>query len=182
MVGGTLNIVAVIAALGARGLGVTPWRMALLVSVGFIGLAMLGNYPAETPEAAVGALCQVLVLGAALVAVLARVLSHRVVRLSTLLGAISGYFLIGLVFAWIYLAIDGFIEGPVLDPPEAGLPAYYSFVVLTTLGFGDVSPIDEFARRITTLEAMVGQVFLATLVARLAAMYGSERPGADEPV
>ncbi len=176
VVGGMLNLAAVLAAIGAAGFRVEPRRTAILVLVGLTGLTMIGSFPVVTPEAGIGALCQVVVLSAGLGVVLTRVLAHREVRLSTLVGAISGYFLIGLIFAWLYLAIGGFVGGPVLDPPESGLPAYYSFVVLTTLGFGDVSPIDEFTRRITTVEAMIGQIFLATLVARLVTIYGRARP------
>ncbi|MDG1785070.1 MAG: potassium channel family protein, partial [Ilumatobacter sp.] len=67
----------------------------------------------------------------------------------------------------------GLFEGPVLDPDVASLPTYYSFEVLTTLGFGDITPVNDFVQRLTALEAMAGQIFLATLVARLVAMYGS---------
>ena len=56
------------------------------------------------------------------------------------------------------------------------VPVYYSFVVLTTLGFGDITPVDAFAQRITALEAIVGQIFLATVVARFVALHGKRKP------
>jgi hypothetical protein len=111
-------------------------------------------------------------------AVVGRVLAHDRVGSQTILGALAAYFLIGLVFAWIYLSLDGLVAGAILEPPIEGLPSYHSFVVLTTLGFGDISPVDEFARKVTAIEAMTGQIFLATLVARLVSMYGRPRvPG-----
>ena len=117
---------------------------------------------------------------AILLAVVRRVLAHDRVGLPTILGAISAYVLIGMVFAWIYLAMYGIVDGPLLDPDEAGLPTYYSFVVLTTLGFGDITPVEDLVQRLTALEAMIGQIFLATLVARLVSLYGSPTRGANE--
>jgi len=64
--------------------------------------------------------------------------------LPTIAGAIAAYVLIGLVFAWIFLAMCAVFDGPILDPDAAGLPACYSFEVLTTLGFGDITPVHEF--------------------------------------
>ncbi|MBT8240792.1 MAG: potassium channel family protein, partial [Acidimicrobiia bacterium] len=113
-----------------------------------------------------------------LLAVVGRVVHHERVETQTLLGALAAYFLIGLFFAWIYLALDGFVDGPVLQPPVEGVPSYYSMVVLTTLGFGDINPVDQLARKVTAIEAITGQIFLATLVARLVSLYGRPRaPG-----
>ncbi len=47
---------------------------------------------------------------------------------------------------------------------------YFSFVTLTSLGYGDITPLHPFARALVTLEALAGQLFLAILVARLVAM------------
>ncbi len=52
-------------------------------------------------------------------------------------------------------------------------------MVLTTLGFGDVVPVTELAKRITIIEAITGQIFLATLVARLVSMYRRSDPTAE---
>ncbi len=107
-----------------------------------------------------------------LAAVVRRVLSHDQVGAPTILGAITAYLLIGLSHAWVYLALDGLVDGPILNPAIEGLPSYYSFVVLSTLGFGDVTPVNDLAQRLTAIEAITGQVFLATLVARLVSLYG----------
>jgi hypothetical protein len=52
---------------------------------------------------------------------------------------------------------------------------YFSFIVLTTLGFGDLTPAPNMARVVVTFEALIGQIFLVTLVARLMSLYGMER-------
>ena len=151
-------------------------RLAALGAVGAAGAVLVVTFEITHPAAAVGAICEAFVLGAVLAAVVAQILRHTEVDLSTILGAIAAYFLIGLVFAWVYWALYGFVDGPVLSSSDDELPVYYSFVVLSTLGFGDISPINEFARRLTAVEAITGQIFLVTLVARLVSIYGTSKP------
>ena len=174
----------VTAALGlaALGVGVTSTDLlrrralsAALAVTSVTGGSLVVVLPADHLGAGVGALGQAIVLGAILAAVVARVLRHETVTRSTLAGAIAAYIIIGLVFAWIFLALRGFTSTPAIEPPSEAMPAYYSFVVLTTLGFGDITPVTELARRLSAIEAMVGQIFLATLVARLVSMFGTRR-------
>ena len=114
-------------------------------------------------------------------AVLGRVIAHRDVTNQTLLGAVAAYFLIGQLFAWLYMALPDYAEGAVLAPTVTDeIPMYYSYVVLTTLGFGDVVPLGELAERVTVIEALIGQMFLAVLVARLVAMYARPDPVGSE--
>ena len=155
----------------ATGLDEDRPRVALVIVVGLSGTGLVAAFPITNEGAALGALSQAFLFAVLLVAVVRRILSHDTVHLATILGSISAYFLIGLMFGWIYLALAGLVDGPVLDPPDTAVPSYYSIVVLSTLGFGDVTPVNELARRITAIEAMSGQIFLATLVARLVALY-----------
>ena len=96
-------------------------------------------------------------------------------------GAIVAYLLLGLVWAAAYGAIDHVIPGafqfppaPVAAPLEHGL-AYYSFVTLTTLGYGDIVPLHPVARSLSMAEALVGQLYPAILIARLVSMELSSR-------
>lgn len=173
VVGAMANIAALLAGFAATGLWHDRTRMISLLAIGIASAALVGGFEQTSAPSGLGAVGQAVVLGAILLAVLGRILSHDRVGVPTIAGAIAAYFLIGLVFAWVYLAAYGFLDGPVLRPDEGGLPAYFSFVVLSTLGFGDVTPIDELVKRITAVEAITGQIFLATLVARLVSMYGS---------
>ncbi|MEO1585304.1 MAG: potassium channel family protein, partial [Planctomycetota bacterium] len=56
-------------------------------------------------------------------------------------------------------------------PINAGELSYFSFVTLTTLGYGDVSPATPIARSLATLEAVFGQVFLVVLLGRLVSLH-----------
>ncbi len=176
VVGSGANVASLLAGFAATGMIAHRRRMAVLLVVG-VASAVLVGFEQTSVLGAIGAFGQAAVLMAILLAVVRRVLAHDRVGLPTILGAISAYVLIGMVFAWIYLAMYGIFDGPILDPDEAGLPTYYSFVVLTTLGFGDITPVDDLVQRLTALEAMTGQIFLATLVARLVSMYGSPARG-----
>ena len=103
-----------------------------------------------------------------------RVLQHRRVTHETVLGALCAYVLLGLLFAFVFLAVDEFRETPFFAQPGAHTQAeylYFSFVVLTTLGFGDLTPSAGLPQALTALEALLGSIFLVTLVARLVTLW-----------
>src|SRR4051812_35205173 len=108
---------------------------------------------------------------------ISRVLHHRRVTYETVLGALCAYVLIGLLFAFLFLAVDDFRTAPFFVQPglhDQGEFLYFSFVALTTLGFGDLSPSVGLPQALTVLEALVGSVFLVTLVARLVTLWVRE--------
>ena len=91
-----------------------------------------------------------------------------------MLGALCSYVLVGLLFAFLYLAVAGLRDAPFFAQPGfhgEGEYVYYSFVTLTTLGFGDLSPSVGLPQALTALEALLGTVFLVTLVARLVTLW-----------
>lgn len=93
-------------------------------------------------------------------------------------GAIAVYLLVGLTWAILYqlcdLTLAGAFNLPVahhLDPEKSQEEfTYFSFVTLTTLGFGDITPVHPIARMFVILEALLGQLFPATLLARLVSL------------
>lgn len=170
--GSIANVGALFVGFAATGLRFNHRRVGVLLAIGAVSAVLVG-FEEGSAAATTGAFGQAIVLTSILVAVVRRVLTHERVGLPTIAGAIAAYVLIGLVFAWIYLAMRGVYGEAVLDPDVTALPMYYSFVVLTSLGFGDISPINDLVQRLTALEAMAGQIFLATLVARLVSMYGA---------
>ncbi|MCI5064765.1 ion channel [bacterium] len=105
----------------------------------------------------------------------------------SLFGAICVYLLIGITFCFLYSLIEFAIPGSfsftreidrttVLSSPEEiqnGISTffYYSFVTLTTLGYGDITPLSPIARNISILESIAGQFYLTILVARLVALH-----------
>jgi hypothetical protein len=158
-------------------------RMLALIPLSVVGIVLVGSLSVDHLGGAIGATVQAIVLSVITLVVLHDVFRHERVTEQTLLGAVSAYFLIGQVFAWIYLALPGYLDEQVLVPSEGtGIPDYYSYVVLTTLGFGDVTPVGAFAQRVTVVEALIGQLFLGVLVARLVALYSRDKPESVDPV
>jgi hypothetical protein len=96
-----------------------------------------------------------------------RVTYHRIV------GAILVYLLIAVAFATLYifvgLSIPGAINGIAFEDDRslASSVFYFSFVTLTSTGYGDVVPVHPFARSLCNIESIVGQLYPATLLARL---------------
>ncbi len=113
---------------------------------------------------------------------LVRVMRDGRINLNRIMGAIGSYLLIGVVFSQAYRLLAAFV-------PEAfaigGAPAsdeqihprlfYYSFVTLTSLGYGDITPLHPYARSLATMEALAGNLFLTVLIARLVGMEMSAR-------
>src|SRR5688500_9275882 len=121
-----------------------------------------------------------LLVTATLPVTLSRVLQHRRVTRETILGAISAYVLIGLLFAFLYLAVSDLRDDPFFAQPGARADSeylYFSFVTLTTLGFGDLSPAVGLPQALTVFEALVGSIFLVVLVARLVTLWVRQDEG-----
>lgn len=106
-----------------------------------------------------------------------RVTSDRVA------GAISVYFLLGLLWSVVYGLVsavnpDAFIGMEPFDLEEPSAQqgfTYFSFVTLTTLGYGDMSPVSPMARMLAWLEAVFGQLYLAVTIARLVSLEVTHR-------
>ena len=129
-----------------------------------------------------GYLMFVLVLIAPLV-ILSRIMRHEVIGMETIMGALCVYVLLGIGFAGIYAGINDFERlGFFAQPgPKTNVDyLYFSFITQTTVGYGDLTPGTDTGRVIVTFEALIGQVFLVTLVARLVSMYGQARRNLDD--
>jgi len=124
-----------------------------------------------------------LMLLATAVIIVRRVLARSVVTIQSIYGALSAYIIIGLMFAATYSAIDHltttafFAQGKTANTQTF---QYFSFTTLTTLGYGDYTAAGSGGRAIAVMEALTGQVFLATLVARLVAAFRSPAEAARE--
>jgi hypothetical protein len=118
-------------------------------------------------------LTSVLVL-ATPVAIAWRLLHHRRVTRETIAGAVCIYVLIGLTFANFDYGIQ-LVSGSSFfaQPGQHGLPdfAYFSFITMATVGYGDLTPAPGLPRTMSVLDALIGQVFLVVLLARLVSLY-----------
>lgn len=89
-------------------------------------------------------------------------------------GAIAVYLLFGVLWAHAYHIVailqPGSFHGPTEQLTNLSSWAYYSYVTLTTVGYGDITPVTQVARTLSVGEALAGQLYLAVLIARLVAM------------
>ena len=89
-----------------------------------------------------------------------------------LFASIVVYLLLGLMWSFIFQFIETFHPGSFVLPQGQGTDfrsifLYYSFVTLTTLGYGDITPVTAPARSLSIVEAITGQMYVAVLIARL---------------
>lgn len=103
------------------------------------------------------------------------------VDLNKIVGALCIYLLIGAVWAIFYQLLEDLVPGSFagVDGHQGYALSwrllYFSFVTLTTLGYGDVLPLTVYAESLVLLEAILGQFYLAVLVAGLISAYLSDR-------
>jgi hypothetical protein len=117
-------------------------------------------------------------IAAVLLAIVACTIGVQIFRLTivdehAIFGALCIYLLLGLFFASVYAVIGAhgrefFVT---LAEPRTRDYQYFSFVTLATLGFGDLAPKSDVARMLTVVEAMLGQLYLVTVVALLVGNY-----------
>jgi hypothetical protein len=125
---------------------------------------------------ALGAILQVIFWSYILALILSHLLRVREVDADTIMGAACAYFLIGFAWSFIFFVLEFFSPGAFSFPHAAehagfNVFIYYSFVTLTTLGFGDITPVSDPARSLTILEAAIGQLFVAITISILVGSY-----------
>jgi len=122
----------------------------------------------------------VLFFGYAVVNILRLMSTSKEVTRETIFAAIVAYLLIALMWAFLYMVLEKLAPGSFSIPEDALRSEtkhfqYFSFVTITTLGYGDVTPLTDKASALAMLEALVGQIYLVVLVAWLVGMYVSRK-------
>ncbi len=119
-----------------------------------------------------------LFLGFTVAVILRACYREATVSADSVYGAFCGYLLVGLAFGHLYCLIETVAPGSFLGKEAMAMPlqhpdrfhflfTYFSFATLTTVGFGDITPAREMARGLAVVEAVLGQFYIAVLVAEL---------------
>jgi hypothetical protein len=170
--------------LALRSSGLPLRRARLLGLVGLAASAAAFGLSVTRPNAQAIAAASIwagVLLLATVAVIVRRILAFETITIQSIFAAVSAYLMIGLMFAAFYSAdyqLHGrhFFAGNQVGNSQTF--QYFSFTTLTTLGYGDFTAAGSGGRAIAVLEALSGQIFLATLVARLVA--GFRTPGSQE--
>lgn len=120
---------------------------------------------------------------AAVAAVARRLREFRTVSMQMVLGLLTIYLLIGLFFAYVDLAVAVLLGGFfVSGPVRLSSHVYFSYVTLATVGYGDFTPAEGLPQALAVLEALIGQLYLVSVVALAVGRFGLERGAPREPV
>lgn len=172
----TLVLISALVAVSGRGSVLVGMLLAMLALGGqWISFVWPG-----TIVAPLYLFAAIVFLGFVISRLLKFVLTATEVNLETLCACVAGFLMIGLLWTMLYtllarLSPGAFafsIPGQTMDGFEA---FYFSFVTLSTIGFGDIAPVSHVARMLSVMEAITGMFYVAVLVARLVSIYSSPR-------
>ena len=164
---------------GLAGAAVRPpvFRVALILALVAVVLAVLSWIADDLHLLGASSFIVMVLLLLAVGAILRAVLAETKVGFRTILGAISVYMILGLLFTFLYAGIDRIQGSPFFGTGVSVKGAdflFFSFTTLTTTGYGDLVPAGQPGRMFAGLEMLTGQIFLVTLVAGLVSLW---RPG-----
>ncbi len=110
------------------------------------------------------------------VASLRLTLQDKTISVTTLFGSLSGYLFIGLAFAYFYLMVYGLFPPSFsgLTPYPEVRAIYYSFITLTTVGFGDIVANSPLMQTLSWIESFCGQAYMAVFISLLVGRYVAE--------
>ena len=143
-----------------------------------IALGVLAAFLDESHLLGTSAILQVLLLLVAAGALLRAVVTAPEVDFRTILGAISVYLTIGLLFTFLYAFLDRIQDGGFFAngaSASGGDTLFFSFTTLTTTGYGNLVPAAQPGKMFAGLEMLIGQIFLVTLVAGLVSLLRPKR-------
>jgi glucan phosphoethanolaminetransferase (alkaline phosphatase superfamily) len=104
------------------------------------------------------------------------VFKQNTVTLNVINASVVVYLLIAIMWAFLFILVEKVHPGSFSIVANQGEEStfhffYYSFVTITTLGYGDITPVSDIARSLALLEALIGQIYLVVLVARLVGIH-----------
>jgi len=173
-----ISFVVVILSCFLVSLGHRVWRVVLIMAIAGEVIATVARLSGMEFFQSPGRVLRVFVLIAAMIVVLRDVLRARRVTMDTVFAACSVYLLMALVWSSVFIAIEllapgSFKLGPTDGPGSMGTASqlvYFSLVTLTTVGYGDITPVTPQASMLAALEGLIGQLFIAIILARLVAL------------
>jgi hypothetical protein len=165
------------AAIWTSGFGFGRYVIPIVITTGMLVTLWIALDASSTPRIA-GGVADAVFLVTTCAVIGFGVLDQQTVNKQSVLGALSIYVTVGILFTAIYGAIADVDDATFFAQDTDGSPAdrlYFSFVTLATLGYGDYTARGELGRLLAVVEALIGQLYLVTVVALLVANIGHSR-------
>ena len=161
------------------------WILSGILAVFTISLLATGRFLANNETLACGHAVGILFLLYVLALILKHVFEAQTVTTDTICASLCAYMTFGVLYAIVYSFVELLMPGSFSpDPGGTGESSaivfggeqtyrvlYYSYVTLTTLGYGDITPLSPVTRMLSVSESILGQIYLAVLVARLVGLH-----------
>jgi hypothetical protein len=171
-----INIFVLIATIAAVGRSTLSFIIALLLAVPAVLFQYVGLWHDSDADLAWSWIFSAMLYFITIVYLVRYVFQPRIMTQDKLFGAAATYLLIGVFWAYLYAIVGAFYPRSFM---VVGVPGqvvyadalYLSITVLTSTGFGDVTPLTRQARGICMVEQITGALFVAILIARLAGVY-----------
>jgi voltage-gated potassium channel len=177
-----LQSATLVAALWTSGLArAGAWHNILLLALAVV-LAIAGLvWTGPNIAAALGLVSALMTLTVAVVIALSVIKKGEITRQS-ITGAVCIYVLLGMIFMFVYGAVAALGDGPFFHQGTDGTRAlrlYFSYITMTTVGYGDYTPAGNLGHALAVIEALTGQLYLVTVVALLVARVRPVRARVD---
>jgi hypothetical protein len=154
------------------------FSVALTIAIPALVLGVVSHFFLSEPIEIMKRIFFALFLAFVLIIILSHIFREREVTEDLITGAVCAYLLIGILWTFVFyflaLAREGSFALEGAFRHDAASFFYYSFVTLTTLGYGDIVPLTSPARSLAVLEAVTGQLYLAVTIARLVGVHASQ--------
>ncbi|SAL04211.1 Ion channel [Caballeronia calidae] len=171
-----INMFLVIATVAAVGRTTLPFLITLLLAIPAMWFQYLGLWRDDDNSLAVSWMFSAVLYSLTVGYLLRYVFQPKIMTPDKLFGAAAAYLLIGDLWAYIYASIGYFYPQSYMIVGQPGRlvyadALYFSLTVLTSTGFGDITPLTRPARGMCMVEQITGSLFVAILIARLAGVY-----------
>jgi voltage-gated potassium channel len=157
--------------------------IALVIAIPAITARWINQFRPDLAHPAVFLVCALVLLAFVIGHLLYFVLHAPVVNAEVLCASIAAYLMLGLMWTVAYWLVDQVTPGGAFSfNTERGVRSmngftgfYFSFITLSTVGYGDITPVSRAARWLAAMEAMTGLLYVAVLIARLVSIYSSAK-------
>lgn len=173
----------VLFALLASRAGRRAWRFAMLLIPVAVVVGIVGRLDDGRGYQLTAAIVSLILPLVAIVALGRRVVVEQAVSGKTILGLLSIYLLLGMMFAALYATIGLAANEPFFAQTRTPEPVdftYFSYITLATVGYGDLTPANPLPRMLAAIEGLTGQLYLVTVVAVAVSRVRTRRDRARE--